>query len=618
MSTATAPMPAGRSAGRSGWFHSPAFDLLFVLAVPAVTWPLVMLGQGELGAGRLNLLIALTATGHYCATFVRAYGDRELFARFRVRFLLVPAALLVGFLALFHAGHGAAVQLVVSAWAFWHWLAQAFGFARIYDIKAGCHDRTSAWLDRALVIVGFVSAVTLNPGSVATFAKLFLDAGYALPDAERFAVVQDTVLVAVAVTATLYLLHLGRCLALRRPWSWQKQLMHVTTIGYYWFSFAWLDNVLVAYVLYELFHDIQYYAITWLTCRQRATRAGTTGWFRAMFAGGAGGTLLFLGVMTGFGALDFAGRPHANTGLAVFLTLAVLHYYYDGFIWKAREQSLGRDLGIGSGLLPAMVPGLRHAARWSLFVAPLGFVLATGGPSVAERTRSEQLAALVPGDFLAQTQFAFELAKAGELDRALVHYRASVDAHPNYSESRVNFGSTLELKGDLDGAREQYRAALDCPDQGMAHATAALHLGVLELVRGDRPAAEAMLQRARSLGGGDPIRRMLELAAAIPAQDLDRQRGYWTAALQLDANLPDAHFGLGTAALQRRRFDLALLHLTALRKLAPQYVPGLVALATAQAESGKFDDARATVQQVLGLEPANATALALQRRLEGR
>jgi tetratricopeptide (TPR) repeat protein len=524
----------------------------------------------------------------------------------------------VGFLVLFHTGHGAAVQLVVSAWAFWHWLAQAFGFARIYDIKAGCHDRPSAWLDRALVVVGFVSAVTLNPGSVATFAKLFLDAGYALPTAARFAVVQDGVLVAVAITATLYLLHLGRTIASRRPWSWQKQLMHVTTIGYYWFSFAWLDNVLVAYVLYELFHDIQYYAITWLTCRQRAKRPATTGWFRAMFAGGAGGALLFLAIMTGFGALDFAGRPHANTGLAVFLTLAVLHYYYDGFIWKAREQTLGRDLGIGSGLLPAMVPGLRHAARWGLFVLPLGLVLATGGPSPGERERSEQLAALVPGDFLSQTQFAFELAKTGDLDRALQHYRASVDAHPDFAESRVNFGATLELKGDLDGAREQYRRALDCPDQGMAHATAALHFGVLELVRGDRTAADALLQRARTLGGGDPIRRMLELAAAIPEQDFERRRGYFTAALQLDANLPDAHFGLGTAALQRRRFDLALLHLSTLRKLAPQYVPGLVALATAQTESNQLEEARATVQQALALEPTNPAASALLARLGGR
>ena len=57
---------------------------------------------------------------------------------------------------------------------------------------------------------------------------------------------------------------------LLRPWSWQKQVMHVMTIGYYWFAFAWLPNVLVAYVLYAFFHEGQYAAVTWRTCRTRS------------------------------------------------------------------------------------------------------------------------------------------------------------------------------------------------------------------------------------------------------------------------------------------------------------------------------------------------------------
>src|SRR5262245_55933486 len=120
--TAAAGKAAPPAGARSPWFHSARFDLLLILGVPFVTWPIVMLGQGAFGPTLLNQLILLTATGHYFATFVRAYGDRELFARWRMRLLLVPCVLLATCIGLFTTGHGAALMLVTSGWAFWHWL----------------------------------------------------------------------------------------------------------------------------------------------------------------------------------------------------------------------------------------------------------------------------------------------------------------------------------------------------------------------------------------------------------------------------------------------------------------------------------------------------------------
>ncbi|MFY9341857.1 MAG: tetratricopeptide repeat protein [Planctomycetota bacterium] len=605
----TAPKPA------SPWFHSPWFDLLLILGVPFVTWPLVSAGQDRLGAAQLNLLIALTATGHYCATFVRAYGDRDLFARFRTRFLVVPLLLLVTTTTLFHGGHGPALLLVTAGWAFWHWLAQAFGFARIYDIKAGSFHPRTALLDKALVVTGFVAAVTLNQGSIATFAKLFLDAGIALPTAEQFAPVQWTVRAACVLVGTAYVMNLAAAIVRGQPWSWQKQFMHATTIGYYWFSFAWLDNVLIAYVLYELFHDLQYYAITWLTCRQRARRPGVTVWFGVMFGPGVLGTLVFLATMTAFGAADYFGRPHSTPWLGVFLTLALLHYYYDGFIWKAREQALGNDLGIAGGLRATVVPGLRHAALWALFAVPLAGAIALGGAPLADRARAESLAALAPGDFVAQTELAYELVRASDLAGGIAHYRAAVVANPDYARARANLGNVLEHLGDFDGAREQYERALACRDSGDCHRLVTINLGVLTLLRGDRGAAETLFARGRELGGESPVTHMLAVASQLPEPAGEQRRQLWAAALQLDPNLPDAHFGLGSEALAQRNFNVALRHLTALQKLAPEFVPGLVALAATQTELGQFDAARATVAHALQREPGNAAAQALQARL---
>ena len=96
----------------SPWFGSAPFDLILILGVPFLTWPLLTAARWTWGADLLTKLILLTATGHYMATFVRAYGDRDLFARFRVRF--------PGLLGL---GWGTGVGLVGLGWLGWAWVS---------------------------------------------------------------------------------------------------------------------------------------------------------------------------------------------------------------------------------------------------------------------------------------------------------------------------------------------------------------------------------------------------------------------------------------------------------------------------------------------------------------
>lgn len=602
------------------WFRSPAYDAAFVLLTPLWTYPLVRGAEAALGAPLLNRLILLSATGHYVATFARAYGDLDLLRRFRTRLLVAPLALIVLCVGMFATGHEAPLLVATTAWAFWHWLAQGFGFARIYDAKIGSHAPWTALLDKALVTAGFVGTAVLNPASTAMFGKVFLDAGLPLPGAATWAVVQRIVLGGCVLTAVLYLADLGLAIARGRPWSWQKQVMHASTIGYYVFAFSWLPNVLVAYVLFELFHDIQYYAITWLACRQRATRPGTAGWFQLLFRPGPAAAALFVGAMYACGGLDALGRanlegPGRQAWLGVFLCLALLHYYYDGFVWKTRERLVGADLGVTGGRAATRVGLLRHAATWSLFVLPLLGALVFGGPPASPRVRAEALVAVAPGDFLSRADLAFELVRARELPQAFEHYRASIAANPDFAQSRANFGNALDLAGDLDGAREQYEAALRCPDRDGAHRQAHTGLGVLLLVRGDRKGADEHLRAAMALGGENPLGRLLGLAAAVPPTEIERRSQLLRAALQLDPNQPDAHFQLGLLLLERQETTEAIGHLQTVVQTAPQHVPALVALAKAFVATGQMEAARPLLQQALQREPANPEALDLQGRI---
>jgi tetratricopeptide (TPR) repeat protein len=618
MSTAVVARAGTVPGARSAWFHSAPFDFTLLLGVPLLTWPLVMWALHAWGHELLTQLILLTATGHYFATFVRTYGDRDLFARFRARFLLAPFALLAVSVGMFASGHGAAMLLVTAMWAFWHWLAQAFGFARIYDAKVGSHEALTSWLDKAIVVIGFVGTVTWNPGSIALFGKLFLDAGVPLPPPSLFGVVQAAVLVAAIGIGGAYAINLVLAIARGRPWSWQKQVMHSTTIGYYWFAFAYLPNVLIAHVLYELFHDVQYYAITWLTCRQRVRRPGVAAWLARMFRPGTVAAAVFvLGTMLCGGA-ELLGRRAMPDLVAVTLTAALLHYYYDGFIWKAREQSLGADLGIAGGLRAAVVPGLRHAALWALFVVPLLAVAAFGRTGFSPRERAEALVALAPRDFVSQAELAFQLASERQWNASLEHYEAALAANPDYSIAHLNYGAALDFVGRLDEASAQYEQALRCVDHGEAHAGAHVDLGVLLWLRGDRAGADAHFRVLGSAGTGAAIARMYGLADALPAAASERRQRLLAAVLDLAPDHVDARWRLGELYLAQRRFDIAVAHLQVVTQHAPQLVPAWVALATAQAELGQFEPARTSLQQALAREPQNAEALALQARLAGR
>lgn len=623
MSMSTAAPATAAPTRRSPWFRSAPFDLLLILGVPFLTWPLLTAARMNWGADLLTKLILLTATGHYMATFVRAYGDQELFARFRVRFVVAPIVLLVTCVGLYTNGQGPQLMILVAAWAFWHWLAQAFGFARIYDIKVGSFHWLTALLDKALVITGFIAAVTLNDGAIATFGKLFLSAGVPLPSGATVNTVQAIVTGLCIVVGTAYVANLVITIVRGKPWSWQKQFMHVTTIGYYWFAFTWLPNVLIAHVLYEFFHDVQYFAITWITCKSRVQRPGVTTWLKRMFAPTKFAAVCFLVAMVSFGALDAFGRHSLTDGelgeriwMGVFLTAALLHYYYDGFIWKAREQVLGDDLGIASGMRAAVVPGMRHAAAWSAFFVPLIALLTLDGlnQKFTEKERAEALVAVAPDDFYSLQSLSFILAGEGDLPTALAHYQRSVELHSEFAPSRVNYGAALELHGDLDAAIEQYRACLECPGKDGAHGQASVNLGVLLLLRDQRDEAMQYFQRAQALGAEEPVHRLLAMGAGLPASARERRCAYYEAALKLQPAQQDALLSLGFVKIEMRQFDAATKHLTAFCNLVPSYVPGLLGLSDAHFESGRKDQARTILRRALALEPQNQHAMRLRAK----
>jgi len=89
------PIPAGPTPAAtpqrppaSPWILDRWHDLLLFVGTPALLVPLVWLAGRFWSAQSLYAIATFGALGHHLPGMMRAYGDRELFGRFRTRFLV--------------------------------------------------------------------------------------------------------------------------------------------------------------------------------------------------------------------------------------------------------------------------------------------------------------------------------------------------------------------------------------------------------------------------------------------------------------------------------------------------------------------------------------------------
>src|SRR5205807_5074193 len=116
----------------------------------------------------------------------------------------------------------------------------------------------------------------------------------------------------------------------------------------------------------------------------------------------------------------------------------LLHFYYDGFIWKVREKSTRQSLGLAGGTADLKLGGLLpswalHGTKWAVaFVIPLAAMwfgqVYNAAPEV---NRMGQVAANLPSSARAHYNYGATLQSAGRLDEAAEQYYAALRADPN-------------------------------------------------------------------------------------------------------------------------------------------------------------------------------------------
>lgn len=357
---------------RQNWVLDAVQDPLFIIAAPLASlavalWLVAAYGIERGGAMVITAHVVLTVA-HHMPTFIRIYGDRELFQRYRWNFVLapvVPFAFAVGVLGYLHAQrlpleYMLYLYLFLALWDPWHFLRQHFGFMRIYDRGNAAPVRLASSMDWWICVAWFLFVMAASadwlPGILEDLYRstglplvLWLPAGF-------LGSLQWGMGALAALATFLYAGYLLWCVRRGYFVSLAKIALLLCTFGVMLLTYTpngWIQSLApgwsfqLGFATVGIVHMTQYLAIVWRYDRrlveQQRARPGWFAWLhgrRGVWSGMLGAVVYIVFCMA-YGDL-VTTRPESRWLLSLVLALGftstLLHYYYDGFIWKVRHR----------------------------------------------------------------------------------------------------------------------------------------------------------------------------------------------------------------------------------------------------------------------------------------
>ena len=608
-----APAPATVGRKRNFWILDSWRDLILYVCTPLLLVPIFVAAQGLWSAEDIYLFVAaFGAMGHHLPGMIRAYGDRALFQRFRWRFICAPIFLVV-VCAAFSVWDLKGIVLVAFIWGVWHGMMQTYGFCRIYDAKVGSFAEATRRLDFALCGIWFATAVLLSPQRMTDTLETYYSAGGPfIPPALLRAGQQGLLALALLVSAVFLANFIWMWSSGKRP-SPVNLVLLVTSISFWWYCNNIVASVLVGVALFEVFHDVQYLSLVWIYNRKRVESDRSIGGFmRFVFRRSGALVGLYIGLIFAYGALGYYKSSIGIDAVKRILTgvvtaSALLHFYYDGFIWKVREKSTRQSLGIAGGTadvsLGGFLPGWAlHAAKWvAVFVIPLGMLWFAEVHSA--RGKLDRLASIVadlPTSARAHVNYATELQDAGRTDEAAKEFSEAIRWSPDSAKAHVNLGSLLTANGRFDEAQKHFERALRIePNNAEYHSGYAYLLD--QLGRTDEAAAES--ETAVHLAPSSPQAHYGYGAFLEKHGKPEEAIAQYRQTLQLDPNHLDAHIDLGNLLFENSEIAEAREHFQKASALNPKLAQPHNYLGKVFMRQGDVSQAIPQFEEALRLHP---------------
>ncbi len=233
-------------------------------------------------------------------------------------------------------------------------MMQTYGFCRLYDAKAGAKAAARARADFALCFAWFIAAVLLSPLRFRSCLELDYDSGGPVTPSWVVLGLRSGAVAALAVVTLIFVWRQWSDFRHQRGGSAVKLALLASSIAFWWYCNNGVRNILVGIALFEVFHFIQYLSIVWIYNRTRVERDESIGGFMRFVFRRSGSLLgVYVGLVLAYGSITLLTRGvsaewirHALVGMVT--ASALLHFYYDGFIWKVREAQNSAVLDISA------------------------------------------------------------------------------------------------------------------------------------------------------------------------------------------------------------------------------------------------------------------------------
>jgi tetratricopeptide (TPR) repeat protein len=595
------------------WILDSWRDLILYVCTPLLLVPMFVLAQARWRAEDIYLFVAaFGAMGHHLPGMIRAYGDRALFQRFKWRFIFAPIFLVV-VCVMFFWWDLKGIVLIAFVWGVWHGMMQTYGFCRIYDAKVGSFAALTRRLDFALCGIWFGTAVLLSSQRMTdTLDSYYSAGGPFIPPGLLRGVQQGAFALALAVAGLFLANFIWMWIRGKRP-NPVKLALLITSISFWWYCNNIVASVLVGIALFEVFHDVQYLSLVWIYNRKRVeTDSSIGGFMRFVFRRSGSLVGLYVGLIFAYGALGYYKSSIGIDAIKRILTgvvtaSALLHFYYDGFIWKVREKSTRQSLGIGGGTAHVSTNGFlpswaSHGAKWvAVFVIPLGILWFR--EMRVPRSQLENLGSIVadlPVGPRAHFNYATALQEAGRLDEAAEEFSIALRFNPRSAKAHVNLAAVLIGKEKLEEARTHFEDALRIEPNN-----AEFHSGYAYLLErlGHPEEAEAECQAAVRVEPKSALAWHSYGAFLEKQGKLEEAIAQYRHAVQVDPRLGDAHIDLASALFVKGDLPEAKAHFLEASRLEPKLAQPHNYLGKVFMREGNASQAIVQFEEALRLHP---------------
>jgi len=613
----TVPAVPSAAPKKTLWILNSWRDLILYVGTPLFLVPMFLLAQVRWRAQDIYLFVAaFGAMGHHLPGMIRAYGDRALFERFRWRFIFAPI-FLISVCVAFYWWDLKGIVLVVFFWGVWHGMMQTYGFCRIYDAKTGSFAALTRRLDFATCATWFAAGVILSPQRMADTLETYYASGGPFIQPWLLHNAQQVMLGGAIAVSVLFLFNFSRMWAEGKRPNPVKLALLITSIAFWWYCNNGVTNILAGIALFEVFHDVQYLSLVWIYNRSRVEKDSSIGGFMRFVFRRSGSLIgLYVGLVFAYGSLGyFSSHLEIETVKRVLTGVVaasgLLHFYYDGFIWKVRDRSTRENLGLGGGNISAtsreLLPSWAlHGLKWvGVFVIPLGALwIGQTRSKLPEVEQKVRMASDLPNSARAHWMYGVALDKADRLDEAAEQYRLALRLNPNEKEVHYHLGQVLVAQSQLSEGRSELEEALRSdPRNGEVHS----EYGYLLARLGQKDEAGAQLDMATRLAPKSGRVHYDYAMFLLNEGKIDQAITEFQTALKHNPNHPEAHYHLGRALFVKGDFEGAKLHYVETARLDPK-APVHSALGVVCARLGQTSEAIAQFKEALRLNPDDAEA----------